>query len=160
MRILLGLAFAGAMATPAAAWPYLDVVSTETISVDPPLYRTTFTITEVGFRPIYGEILITPLDPATTRLFECATEAPWSCDATFNAGQSFVVLYLNGPETPGTFRIVTNQAAPCVKFRFIDVLIGGHQDPVYAPDIDACLDVDLPVPARASSWGSLKSVYR
>lgn len=148
-----------AIAAPASAWPYLEVTGTEVLSTDPLRVRTTCTITEVGFRPIYGEIYITPLDHATTRLYECGATTPLECYYTANSTQSAVGLsWISLPVK--TFWIVSNQAAPCVKFQFIDNLIGGHKNPIYADDIDACLSEDLPVPAPRASWGSVKSLYR
>jgi hypothetical protein len=148
-----------AWATPGGAWPYLEVTATEVLSAEPLRVRTTCTITEVGFRPIYGEILIEPLNHSTTRIEECGATDPLECYYVSDTTQSAVVLSWIGLPVK-TFWIVSNQAAPCVRFRFIDNLLGGHLNPVYADDIDACLSVDLPVPARASSWGSVKSLYR
>ena len=158
LTILLALV-GSAFAAPASAWPYLEVTGTEVLQVDPLRVRTTCTITEVGFRPIYGEILITPLDHATTRLYECGAEAPLECGSILSDTRSTVVLsWISLPVK--TFWIVSDQAAPCVRFQFIDNLLGGHQNPVYADDIDACLSVDLPVPTSRTSWGSVKSLYR
>lgn len=160
LRLLILLALGtGAFAVPAWAWPYLEVTGTEILTSDPLRVRTTCTITEVGFRPIYGEVLITPLDHATTRLYECGATDPLECYFTSNETQSAVVLSWIGLPVK-TFWIVSNQAAPCVKFQFIDNLLGGHQDPVYADDIDACLDLDMPVPVGRMSWGGVKSLYR
>ena len=159
-RFLLLLVFiALAWATPAAPWPYLEVTGTEILGTDPLRVRTTCTITEVGFRPIYGEILIEPLDHATTRLYECGATSPLEFYYTSNSTQSAAVLSWTSLSVK-TFWIVSNQAAPCVKFQFIDNLLGGHQNPIYAADIDACLSEDMPVPASRASWGSVKSLYR
>ena len=156
--VLLALGVGG-VAAPASAWPYLAVTGTEVLSAEPLRVRTTCTITEVGFRPIYGEILITPLDHATTRIFECSATEPLECYLASSETRSAVVLSWIGLPVK-TFWIVSNQAAPCVKFQFIDNLLGGHQKPVYADDIDACLSADMPVATRSASWGSVKSLYR
>jgi hypothetical protein len=148
-----------AWATPAYPWPYPEVTGTEVLSTEPLRVRTTCTITEVGFRPIYGEIYITPLDHATTRIYECGATPPLECYYSANGTQSAAGLsWISLPVK--TFWIVSNQATPCVKFQFIDNLLGGHQYPIYADDIDACLSEDLPVPAVRASWGSVKSLYR
>jgi len=155
----LGLFATLALATPASAWPYLEVIGVEVLSTEPLRVRTTCTITEIGFRPIYGEIMIMPLDHATTRLYECSATDPLECYHFSNATESAIGLsWISLPVK--TFSIVSDQMAPCVKFRFIDNLLGGHQNPVYAPDIDACLSEDLPVPAARVSWGNVKSQYR
>ena len=160
LRFAFLLALGAAVTSaPAMAWPYLDVTSTETLSIDPLRVRTTFTITEVGFRPIYGEILVMPLDHGTTRLYECGAAPPLNCYYVSSSSESGAVLEV-AADPVGTYWIVSDQVAPCVRFQFIDILLGGHLNPIYAPDIDACLSEDMPVPAHGMSWGSLKATYR
>lgn len=120
----LRLSYSLGWATPASPWPYLEVTAAEILATEPLRVRTTCTITEVGFRPIYGEILIEPLDHTTTRLYECGTTAPLECYYGSSSTESAVVLGWQSL-TVKTFWIVSNQAAPCVKFRFIDNLLGG-----------------------------------
>jgi hypothetical protein len=77
-----------AWAVPASPWPYLEVTATEILETEPLRVRTTCTITEVGFQRICGEILIEPLDHATTRLYECGATPPLECSYNSSSTQS------------------------------------------------------------------------
>jgi hypothetical protein len=158
----LGAAMFGA---PASAWPYIDVTASEALSLDPPRYRTTFDLSFVGYNPGGGAaFFIEPLEvePAA-QLFECQAPTSWSCHSLPPNG-TIIDFYPSGDPWPSalTFSIVTDQAVPCVRFVFWDPLLGKVPGQNLAFDyvVDACLQVDMPVPTRPSTWGSLKSRYR
>ena len=158
---LLVLALA-ASAGPVAAWPYIDVTASETLSTEPLRVRTTFEISFVGYDPLldpwYFEV--TPLDTATLHISACAGPPLWVCGPATNpvatGGVSFNAHSpgaLSGPYGP--FSIVTDRANPCVAIAFggLPTMEGGYT-------IEACLLLDAPVPARPASWGALKATYR
>ena len=43
----------GAIASPAPAWPYIDVTASEVVSADPPRFRTTFDLSFVALTPTW-----------------------------------------------------------------------------------------------------------
>jgi len=148
-------------ATPAFAWPYIDVTSSEVLSVDPPRVRTTFEISFPGYNPLLDPLhfAVTPLDPATLHILECGAPPLWLCGPPDPANSGGV--YFNGfthhpPYVPvNAFSIVADRADPCVAIEFdqLPTMEGGYR-------IDACLLLDAPVPARPATWGSMKVRYR
>ena len=48
---------ANLMAAPAFAWPYIDVTSSEVLSVDPPRVRTTFGLSFAGYEPLFDQVI-------------------------------------------------------------------------------------------------------
>jgi hypothetical protein len=162
LTILLALASL-ALAAPASAWPYIDVTASEVVSVDPPRYHTTFELSFVGYDPsYYGKKAfgLDPLDPLTLHLYECGAPPLWFCGPTPPAaagGYGFSGYHGSGAPTQPVyaFSIVTDQVTPCVRFTFSSAV---PEEPIY--QVEACLIVDAPVPARPASWGSVKSLYR
>ena len=75
------------VAAPALAWPYIDVTSSEVLSVDPPRVRTTIELSFAGYQPLFdpGYFEITPLDPATLHIHECRGPLLWVCGPAFPA---------------------------------------------------------------------------
>ena len=153
-----------AWATPASAWPYIDVTASETLSTDPLLVRTTFDLSFVGYGSGYDWFIVSPLDSAT-HLTACSAPAGWNCNTT----NWFVPVSLEfdgmGAMTPVmTFSIVSDRVAPCVGIRFLSHLLDRVPAPTvndsYDYYLEACLVLDAPVPARPASWGSVKSLYR
>jgi hypothetical protein len=166
LPMALGLA---AFAAPASAWPYIDVTASEVLSADPPRVRTTFDLSFAGYHPRFdaGYFEITPLDPATLHIVECAGPPLWVCGQALpaDAGGVYFSAY-HGSGAPWlpvfTFSIVTDQAAPCVGITFFDPVLAREPSAATNADyrIEACLIVDAPVPTRSASWGSVKSLYR
>jgi hypothetical protein len=58
--------------------------------------------------------------------------------------------------------VVTDQQVPCVTIRFPDMLLSKTPTLRLESDyvITACLAVDMPTPASASNWGSIKAIHR
>ncbi len=154
----------GAIATPAFAWPTVDVTASEVLSVDPPRVRTTFEIGSSGYEPGCGRhyFEITPIDAQTIHFFECAAPPGWNCGGAIPSG-SDVVYFGNPRNAPGfSFSIVTEQAAPCVEFFDEDPVLartatGGVN---YSCEMEGCLVLDAPIPVGATLWGKLKVQYR
>lgn len=113
------------VATPAFAWPTVDVTASEVLSVDPPRVRTTFEIGSSGYEPGCGlqYVEITPLDPQAVHIFACGAPAGWHCGEALPLG-SGAMYFANPDNRPGlTFSIVTEQASPCMKFYYHDPLL-------------------------------------
>lgn len=166
LRLLLLLA-PGALAltvpSSARAWAYIDVTASEVLSVDPPRVRTTFDLSFAGYNPGGGPaFLVTPIEGQSgPRLLDCQAPASWSCQTPAENLIDFGPAGGSWP-TPLTFSIITDQAAPCVRFWFWDPVLGKRPSSTLNSTyiVDACLVVDAPVPTRPSSWGSVKSLYR
>jgi hypothetical protein len=152
-------------ATPALAFPHVNVTASETISTVPPRYKTTFTVELVGYNPPaawYGVELSSSGQgaPVTFYATECPAY-PWSC-----SNNSTLAWYyrdgggLGGPATQ--FSVTTDQQVPCLRIRIPDMLLAKTPTPRVENDyvITACLAVDMPTPAGATTWGSLKAIYR
>ena len=155
-------------AAPASAWPHVAVVGTETISVDPPRYRTTFDVYFAGYGPGYDWFTVSSMGvesdvapPAdSTHLFECGPPPGWTCVAYTN--YSILEFSSEGSWT-GRFSIISDREVPCVRFDFLSHLLVGSPGLNHGGEnyrIEACLRADMPVPARPASWGTLKSRYR
>jgi hypothetical protein len=150
----------------AAAWPLLDVTSSEVISVHPPRVKTTFTVVEQGSLPPgwcgWAWFEVTPQDPGApgaVQIFGCEAPQGGQCDLGDYAGVPVAVFSPHqgdgGMLPANTYSIVTDQAEPCVRFDFLCIVLMGA-----VPPIETCLLVDMPVPAAPSSWGAVKSRYR
>ena len=168
-----GLLFLGmsSIAAPAFAWPIIDVTAIETLSVDPPLYRTSFAISSAGYNPgiTYQYFDIVALDPATLHLQDPVGPPGWTtgpCTDGDTGCVFFSALWGEGAPVPAviTGSIVSDQSEPCVRIQFFDPVILLAKTP--APVVDAnfavemCLVLDAPGPALPISWGGLKSTYR
>lgn len=157
-----------ALAAPASAWPVIDVTASEVLSVDPPRVRTTFDLSYAGYQSFdTGYFHVTPLDAAALHIYECAGPPLWVCGPYTPASEGGVFFsdgYGSGaPYAPvNTFSIVTDQADPCVRFDWFDPVLTKAPTPTTKVDHheDVCLIVDMPVPTRVGSWGSVKSLYR
>jgi hypothetical protein len=164
--VLLALGTVAAVA-PASAWPYIDVTASETLSLDPPRHRTTFALSFVGYGNPYQMFSVSPigLEPIAY-LYDCTAGTPWSCvtSATTFGDVFFYTDTDPASSTPASFAIVTDRIEPCVRFAFLSPLLANGATPSVNDDynyyVDACLRLDAPVPARLSSWGSVKSRYR
>jgi len=145
----------------AHAWPMLRVTATEEISVDPPRWKTTFTITEEGYRACWGELSVgrqNAPSPEAPTFYGCEGPDPWVCTALISGGNG-AYFYRDGgdPAMGEPLSIITDRAAPCVRITFFCPLLSDWAPP---PPIEACLSTDLPVPAATTSWGRLKTQYR
>ena len=162
--LLLALAVA-ISATPAMAFPQINVTANETLSTVPPRYKTTFTFQLVGYNPPaawYGNLLSSSGQGAPVTFYgtECPAY-PWSCSNT-PAGASY---YKDGGGLGGPamqFSVTTDQLVPCVSIRIPDMLLAKVPTPRVENDyiITACLAADMPTPAGPASWGCLKAIYR
>ena len=150
----------------ASAWPVLDVTSSEVLSVDPPRVKTTFTVVEQGSLPpgwcAWAWFEVSPRDPGAPdapQFFACDAPTTGGCRALeYDAVPRFEFDPSHGSAgslPANTFSIVTDRAAPCVRFDFFCIILMGG-----VPSIETCLVVDMPVPSATTSWGAVKSIYR
>ena len=169
IALFAGLLLAGAALAPtaASAWPSIDVVASEVLSVDPPRIRTTFTVEQVGYAPCPIQFFdINPGGPdPKPALFECAAPAGWNCGPslpTDAGGRYFAGIHEGWWSPVMTFSIVSDREAPCVEFIFWDPVLGRVPTPslAYSCGVNACLVLDAPVPTTQASWGRIKSTYR
>lgn len=165
MKILLLAAFLALSASVAQAFPHVTVTSSEVINASPLRVKTTFNVDLVGpggwcWIDVLPRSAWTPASGDTTHLYACSPPTGWS----YYSSVDFLEFYPVGDPIPcfgagdhfTGFSIVTNNVAPCVHIIFATPLLG--LDGSY--HIDACLDVDGPVPALGTTWGAIKSRYR
>jgi hypothetical protein len=140
------------------------VTASETLSTTPLRVKTTFTYEDVGYRPccysVDFYIRSSGLGPAV-HFDQGESDALWTpylMDG--DAGVYFQHVDNAAYEGIHTFSIVTDQATPCVEITFWDYLLSRTPTTNSHYLIQACLAVDMPTPARPTSWGSVKSQYR
>lgn len=159
----------------AHAFPHLTVTACDTVSVSPLQVRTTFTLDIPGPAGPWCDFLIVGDAATGTQLIDCAgAPAGFACFNTSSGslgqpGPSLDFLqpgptcFRAGDHFEG-FQILANRAAPCVAILFEGPLLLEGSYRVEGLDgsyfIRACLAKDAPTPAGATSWGSVKSLYR
>ena len=113
------------VSVPVSAWPYIDVTASETLSLDPPRYRTTFELSFVGYGNPYQMFFVSPLEQTATHLYECTAAPPWSCNVyATTSGEAFYSIDGDpAPHLPASFSIVTDRIEPCVHFAFLSPLL-------------------------------------
>ena len=173
IALFAGLLLAGAALAPtaASAWPYIDVVASEVLSVDPPRVKTTFELSAVGYDPpglSYQFLFVYGSGPLPAPIVIEGTPAPGWFSESYPASEWLppaVQFWHDGPfPKPDRlpFSIVTDREAPCVHFLFLSPLLA--KSPSLAAnanyELDACLVLDAPVPTTPTTWGSVKSTYR
>jgi hypothetical protein len=161
LRVVALAATVLSLATPAGAWPVIDVVASEVLSLDPPRVKTTFELSYAGDGPAYALFSVARIDG---QVHGCEAPAGWNCSGFSKNPAGGVFLWQGGPVPPPplAFAIVTTIAEPCVGFLFFNPFVNGVPTVSEGPELTVagCLIVDAPVPARATSWGSVKSTYR
>ena len=162
--LLAALLLLGASA--AHAFPHVTVTSSEVLQADPLRVRTTFDVDLVGPGGWCWFSLVergwwTPASGDTTKLYGSTPPSGWTSTDPIDHRVYFFPpgdmsnCFASGDHFSG-FAIVTNKVAPCFHIIFATPLLG--LDGSY--HIDACLAADGPTPARATTWGALKSTYR
>jgi hypothetical protein len=151
-----------ASASPAFAWPVVDTVSSQGGGTFPAVWRTTFELSYSGPGDRYALFSVARLDG---QVFGCAAPAGWTCHAFSKNPAGAVFQWNSGPSGPAplTFAIDTIDPNPCVGMLFFypfdeNGVPVQSEGPEYR--LTGCLLVDGPVPARLSSWGAMKSLYR
>jgi len=159
MRPILALALLALTPVHALAYPILDVTRRETVSVDPPRYRLTFEVRLVN--PDSGDyygLYMRVTDQS--HLYDCTAPSLWQCASA--PGSTPGIYWANHSQWSGplTFSFVTDQPVPCVTILFDNPILAKHpatNDNYY---LQVCLDPDAPMPALATSWGRIRSIYR
>lgn len=155
MRFLSLAALFVMFAVPAQAFPHITVTSTE---VYPPYVRTTFALDMLPPTGAWRDMWIQA--QAGTRLFGCdGVPAGFQFQDLSDPQTIYITrpgeVFHDGDHFDG-FSIITDSVAPCVVIRFSGVVL--MEDFNYT--VQGCLNRDGPVPAAATTWGQVKSLYR
>ena len=160
---VLQVALCAGMTVGAWAQPHAHATQTrcDTLSVNPPLFRLEFEVSNAGTINELYSIVLSPLEvspPDTCRIDACESPADWDCFTIGGPGSALwgaLVAGLPPDQSLGGFRMTAHSPTCCYT---VGYHAGGELEPYWEETI--CFECTPPVPALNQTWGRLKAVYR
>jgi hypothetical protein len=158
------LAAIGPSPQPTLSQSWITVTQCDSVRLNGHLYpRVTFDVTNQNDRLVACYIYLQPresgLPTDTCSAIQCTPPEGWFCDVSPVYGSPFwgvtaqETCILPG-ETESGFRLVLGRSHCC-----FDLFVTNVIPEPFAHEV-VCFECVLPVPARALTWGQIKTIYR